>query len=302
MYKHLYELKKVCPGIVHDIEFTDEIKEKIMDNRIYHPPKEKKPTLVQNIQNNIQNNNIVNNFINNMDSTNKIDKYLEYNDQELLCLEEDIESKFGARVNRLENNLFKYGYDIDQNRLFDIIDEISKIKKGEFKQLNIVYDEKMKELNLYKSGSWEVYLVDIGIKEVMSILKDQFLDYYEKYIVKNIYVFETSEIKKGKLKNDLIEHYKVLACFDLLPYIKDKNNEELVGKEYHNTNEYSIEEKWLNEYNNIVNTIKQVEINKMKKNIENILKNNSKRSVKDLNKQIINLLNIDEDFKKELEL
>jgi hypothetical protein len=44
MYKHLYQLKKTCPGIKNVIELTDEIKQHIMDNRIYKIPEE--PTII----------------------------------------------------------------------------------------------------------------------------------------------------------------------------------------------------------------------------------------------------------------
>ncbi len=42
MIKHLYKRNKDCPGTVNDIELTDEIKEKILLNRIY-----KIPTLIK---------------------------------------------------------------------------------------------------------------------------------------------------------------------------------------------------------------------------------------------------------------
>jgi hypothetical protein len=39
MRKHLMTLKNPCQGIVNDIILTDEIKNKILENRIYHIPK-----------------------------------------------------------------------------------------------------------------------------------------------------------------------------------------------------------------------------------------------------------------------
>jgi hypothetical protein len=43
MYDHLYKRKKICQGTSNDIQLTDIIKDKIMENRIYHIPKEVKP-------------------------------------------------------------------------------------------------------------------------------------------------------------------------------------------------------------------------------------------------------------------
>jgi hypothetical protein len=308
MTNHLYKRKKECPGTLNDIELTDEIKEKILKNRIYHMPKEEKPTTIIN---NIQNNNTMNNYIKNMDSLDKIKKYLNYNDIDLLSIEDDMENTFSARVNKLEGNKFKFGYDIDENRLFDIIEEICKIRRGDFKKLNIVYDEKMKELNLFKSGSWETLILERGLREIVSLLQDYFLNYYEKYLVMKIYN-EPNEQEKMKYREDLESHYKLLGCFDLPPYIKNKNDLEILG-EYYKENvdafenkderdKYILEEKWMKLYDVTVDNTKKYDINKTKKNIIEILKNNTKRNMKELNMKMIDLLNIDEEFKETLNI
>ena len=238
-----------------------------------------------------------------MDPLDKLDKYMTYKDIELLCIEEDIENNFSARIDKLENDKFKYGYDIDENRLFDIVDEISKINSNDFKQMNIIYDEKLKELNLYKSGSWENFIIDRGIKEVVEMLKDYFLDYYEKYLLKKIHTLAIKEqMKANKYKEDLERHYKFLGCFDLLPYVNDKDNMDILGEDEGDFGKYDIEEKWMSKYNAILYNLKKGEINKIKKNITDILKNNTKRNMKELNQNMIELLNIDKEFKSTLEL
>ena len=299
MRRHLYERKTVCQGTKNDIELTPEIKENILKNRVYHPPKEKKePTIVQNIQYN----NTINNYIKNMDPLDKLEKYMTYKDIELLCLEEDIENNFSARIDKLEHDKFKYGYNIDENRLFDIIDEISKLRRGDFKQMNIIYDDKLKELNLYKSGSWENFIIDRGIKEVVEMLKDYFLDFYEKYLLKKIHLLEKNEHEKAKYREDMERHYKFLGSFDLIPYVNNKDNMDILGEDDGDFGKYDIEEKWMSKYNAIVYDLKKGEINKIKKNITDILKNNTKRNMKELNQNMIDLLNIDKEFKNTLDL
>ncbi len=312
MRKHLYGLKKICQGVLNDIELTEEIKEKILENRKYIIPKEKKEkTPEQTIVQNIQYNNTMNNYIKNMDDLDKIKKYMNYKDMEILSIEEDMENTFSARVNKLENNKFKFGYDIDENRLFDIIEEICKLRRGDFKKLNIVYDDKMKELNLFKSGSWETLILERGLREIISLLQDYFLNYYEKYLVMKIYN-EVNEQEKMKYREDIERHYKLLSCFDLPPYIKDKNDLEILGKYYKENEEdfenkdekekYILEEKYLKIYNKISDDTKKSEINKTKKNIIDILKNNTKRNMKEFNSKMVDLLDIDEEFKESLKL
>ncbi len=293
-----FNRKKPCPTIKHDIELTNEIKDKILTGRVYHIPKvDKQPTLIQNINYN----NTMNNYINKLDTIDKLTKLMEYNDKEILYLEDDMENNFKIRVDNMRKNNFKYGYNIDENRLFDIIDEISRIKRGDLTHMNIVYNEKLKELNLYKSGCWESLILERGIKEVIEILKDIFLDHYEKYLFKQIYVSEKNLLNKQKYKEDVERHYKFLCCFDLYPYIKDKDDMEILGEDDGDFGKYEIEEKWMGIYNNIAQNIKRYDINKMKKNITDILKNNTQHNLKDLNKTILDLLNVDESFKQIIE-
>ncbi len=300
MRKHLYNLKKKCPALENNIELTNEIKEFILENRIYKIPKEEKPKEPTFIQN-IHYNNTMNNYINKLDTIDKLTKLMEYNDKEILYLEDDMENNFKTRVDNMRNNNFKYGYNIDENRLFDIIDEISRIKRGDLTHMNIVYNDKLKELKLYKSGCWESLILERGLKEVIEILKDIFLDHYEKYLFKQIYVSEKNLLNKQKYKEDVERHYKFLCCFDLYPYIKDKDDMEILGEEDGDFGKYEIEEKWMSIYNNIAQNIKRYDINKMKKNITDILKNNTQHNLKDLNKTILELLNIDEEFKQIIE-
>jgi hypothetical protein len=298
-----FNRKKPCPTIKNDIELTNEIKDKILTGRVYHIPKPEKevnPTTI--INNKIQYNNTMYNYVNKMDTIDKLTKLMEYKDKEIIYLEDDMEKNFKVRVDNMTNNSFKYGYNIDESRLFDIIDEISKIRRGDLQHMNIIYNEKLKELNLYKSGCWESLILERGLKEVVEILKEVFLDHYEKYLFKQIYVSEKNYLNKQKYKEDVERHYKFLCCFDLYPYIKDKDDMEILGENDGDFGKYDIEEKWIQIYTNIANNIKRYDVNKMKKNISDILKNNTQHNLKDLNKNMIELLNIDVEFKNSLNL
>ena len=292
-----FKRKTECPGSENLIELTDEIKEHILKNRIYKIPKEKKePTIV----NNIQYNNTINNYVKNMDTFDKLDRLMTHKNSEILCLEENINKNFGSRVDKLSNDKFKHGYDLGNDRLFDIIDEISQIRGLE--DMNIVYDDKLKELSLYKYGSWENYLVDRGVREVVSLMKDNFLDYYEQYLLRKIHVTEKNEIVKQKYREYLEEYYKFITSFDLKPFVEGKDDCDILGMEDGDYGSYVIEEKYMNNYKTISNNMKRYDINKTKKSLDNILKNNTKRSIKELNKQVMSLVISDEEFKNSLDL
>ncbi len=297
MKDHLYSRKKNCPALQNDIELTDEIKQYILDNRVFKIIKEEKP---KSIINNITNYNTLNNYVCNMDTFIKLGKLMEYKQLEIVPLEDNIESKFANRIDNMKGDKFKFGYDLGNNRLFDIIDEISKIRN--FSDLNIIYDDKLKELNLFKSGSWENYLVDRGLREIIDIIKDFFLDHYEKYLLKKIHVTETNERQKQAYKEYLEEYYNFIGCFEIKPYIQDKDDCDILGDEDGDFGCYSIEEKWMPKYKHIVDNMKRYEINKTKKAVDNILKNNTKKNIRNLNKEIIDLVTSDEEFKATLEL
>ncbi len=301
MRRH-FDKKKKCPAVSlkHDIELTDEIKEKILENRQYFLPEIKEEKVEPTIIKNITNYNTMYNYINNMDSIEKLDKYMNYKQLETVPLENNIEYKFATRIDKMKEDKFQYGYDLGNNRLFDIIDEISKIRH--LSELNIIYDDKLKELNLFKSGSWENFLVDRGLREIILTMKDFFLDHYEIYLLRKIYVSETNFRKKNEYKEFLEEYYKFIGCFDIKPYIEDKNDCDILGDEDGDYGVYKIEELWMSKYKEIVDNMKRYEINKIKKAVDNILKNNTKKNIKKLNSELIDLITNDEEFKSSLQI
>lgn len=297
--RHLYKLIKTCPATENNIELTDEIKLFILENRIYHLPKEKKePTFIQNIQYN----NTMTNYIKNMDSVDKIGKYLEYNNSETKCFEEYIGDLFNNLIDNLKENKFKCGtYDINEDRQLEIISDVSKLRSGKLENMNVFYDEKTKELNI-NNGCWDSFVVDKGVKELIYMLQNTLLDHYEQYLIKQYHIFEVNERTKQKVREDIERHFKFIGCFELEPFIKGKDDCDILGEEHGDFGKYTIEDKYIPIYNNIVDNMKRYEINKMKKNILDILKSNTKKNIKELNKKIVELMNIDEEFKKTLEL
>lgn len=113
MQDHFYKLKKPCPKILNNIELTEEIKENILQNRIYYI--EKKPTTINqtinnSINNSINNYNQINNFINNLDIIDKITGYSDHNKIELIDFQDKVENKYNSKVKRLNTNAYKYGF------------------------------------------------------------------------------------------------------------------------------------------------------------------------------------------------
>ena len=170
MFKHLYKLKKTCPGQESLIELTEEVKQSILNNRVYIPEKVHQPNTVINNYNN------VNNFIAGLDVLEKLSKYMKHKNTGLIGFEQAIEDKYSRTVRKLEDDSWKYGFELKRDDLLDIIDQISKVELTvdsvkTFEDLNIYYDKNADKLKIY-DGEWEEMLTNKGIKKIVEVIKD----------------------------------------------------------------------------------------------------------------------------------
>jgi hypothetical protein len=311
MRKHLYNLKKPCPGIIEDITLTEEIKESILRNRIYHPPKPVvEPKQVTNnhqtINQVINNYNTMNNFIAQMDPIDKLTRYMKYNNAELLTLDFNIQEKYCDKRESIE---FAKSYNsciaLKQDDLLEIIDEVSKLVNGHLEELNVIYDNKTNKLKLYGLEGlqdWEEVLVAKGINKIIELTKTYYLDTYECYLIRRLQDPDESNFNKQKCREQLIVYYKFIGCFDIDPYVKDRLDYEILYDldddryDVDNCNRY-VEEEFYPMYTNIRDKTSKRDINNTKRDVIEIVKRNTKRNVDELNKKVAELFQMDETFK-----
>jgi hypothetical protein len=301
MQDHLYKTKKPCPKSVNDVDLNDDIRQYILKNRVYHIQVTASTTINQTINQYNQ----INNFLNGVDVVAKLDRYASYNKIELLDFQDKVDSAFRTRVKKLNHDDFKYGFHLRREDLMQVLDEMSVLLHGDVEQFNIVFDDKMNKLKILDSGSWETFLVDNGIKKLISVIQDSYFDAYECYLLR--------KLKTGSPPNDaqhaelLVEYYKFIGCFDADPYIKTHQDADIL--DYGNTGkfsqdtaseEYGIQEEYMPKYKVICDKISKGEIVRIKKEVVDILKRNSKHNVSELNKKMISLLHMDDAFKKDV--
>lgn len=292
MFKHLYKLKKVCPGQDSNIELTQEIKECVLSNRIYIPKKGNNPSTIINNYNNITN------FIAGLDMVDKLSKYMKHKNIDLICFEQSIEDKYSKTVKRLESDSWKYGFELKRDDLLDIIDQISKVELTvdsvkTFEDLNIYYDKNADKLNIY-DGEWEEMLTNKGVKKILEIIQSCYWDTYECYLLKKWFL-ESNAFNKQKNKELLLEYYKFIGCFDVEPFIKHKDNEDIIGS---GENDFSICDYMYPLYLKTRDNVRKSEINEVKKSVLDIIRKNSDRNTNELNKRIFELFNMDKEFKE----
>lgn len=298
MNTHLYTKKKPCPKIINDIELTDEIKQYILNNRIYKIPVVTINTHIINNNTIINNGNTINNFIANMDPIEKITKYTEHKNVEMIDFNQSVEDKFSNNAKRLENNNYKYTFELKNDDFLDIIDKISNISNGkQIEELNILYDPKLNRFKLFEDGDWEEMLVEKGIKKIIIILQNALFDAYEFYLIRNINS-DKSYQKKQELKELLQEYYKFIGYFNVYPAVKDKSDGYILNDEENDV--YELSDKYWNLYTSEDKNINKTDTKSIKKNVIDIIKRNTIRNIDEMNKKVVELFQVDEIFKQKI--
>lgn len=302
MKAHLYILKNPCPGSKNLIDLTEDIKECILLNRVYHVKTVVHENIIQ--QQTINNYHHINNVVAGMDVLEKLMKYMSYKKVETLDFEQAIEDKYIGKVKRLENDKYKYGFHLKKTDLFEIIDEVTTAcNVSTLEEFNILYDKKINRVKLYEQGTWQDLLVTSGLTRMMFIIKSYFLDAYECYLLRKLYSAEVSYRQKNEIIELLEEYFGFICSFDLEPYMKDRPDTEILynveDDRYSETcSDYSLSEKYYKVFKHICEKITKSEINAVKKEVLDILKRNTIKNIEELNKNMMSIFKVDQDFKE----
>jgi hypothetical protein len=301
MKYHLLKRALPCPATKNDVTLTDEIKQYILDNRIYRIPQQPAalpPQSPQQVMNQTINNyNMIYNIINKMPAIEKVTRYNEYKNVELVDFEDSIDEKYHLHALKLSKDKYK-DYQLEYNDFKEIIDKITTIT--DVPKLNIIYDNVLDKLQIFHCGEWVSFLMDSGIKDIIEKIQGCYLNAYECFLIRRIYSNNTSYVIKQQYKESLKEYYRFLACFDIDPFIKDKDDSEILDDDSIDCSDYNIQEEWYAKYKNIDEVIMKSDINRTKKEINNIIKNNTKASILELNKKVMEIMQMDEEFKTQI--
>lgn len=292
MHKHLFELKKECPATKNKIVLTDEIKNEIMKNRVYlmevipiAPPPSIQP---------------INQFIINMDTIDKIQCVLDHDNKKLVGYGDQLEQANKVKIERFENNDYNYGFKMTMDDYLELIDKSVKINGNDFDKMNLLFLGELNKIALFRDDEWETYLMEAGLKVIISILRDYYLNSFERYLLTTIFSPDT---RNGKLLHEsnieLENYYKFLAYFDVTPALHERENYELVPSFKHENENY-LDIHCMKIYNEIKSKLNKAEISKMKREVVDIIKRNTNVNIKYLNKRISDRAINDANFKSKL--
>jgi hypothetical protein len=312
MRRHFSDLKKPCPSIAHDIELTDHIKQCILDNRVYHIPA--RPTThatsthhdasVKVVNQTINQYNTMNNFIAGMGALDKLNTLMSYTKTSLIDFNDSIEHKYARKVKKLDANGFPHTFQLDQQQLLEIFDDVSRACNAKsLRDFNILYDTRFNRLQLFECGGWDTLLIDSGLKRLLESLQTYYLNSYELYLIRKASsTTEVSARERQDIMTLIADYYRFIASFNVEPCVKYKDDQELYDAHQGSggCSSYSIADKFMELFCKARDQSTRSEIEHNKKKVIDILRSNTQRNIEDLNKCLLNLINMDEDFKTQM--
>jgi hypothetical protein len=280
---------KQCPACINDIELTDIVKQYILDNRIYKVKTQQPSNITLNQT--INNYNQILNYVNKMDVVDKITKFTEYKQIQLIEFEDHIQQCYQHHVNKLERNKF-IDYQMDERTLMEAIDNLTHTTDAA--NMNVVHDVLSDRVRLFQDGEWVSLMFDAGIDELISRVKSCYLDSYETYLIRR-YVHPSSAFKKQQMMERLQDYYKFIVCFELDPVVMGQMDNDIIEN---GSDRYDIEERFMGIFRKIRDEIKHCDVMRLRRQVANVIKKNSKASMASLNIQMLELIQADEHFKE----
>ena len=295
--RHHFSRTKLCLA-TNDLILTDEIKEIVLRDHVYHESKIDKSTTIINNYNTQQN---IMNVIGQMDTYDKLAKLLDYSHKEMHDFRITVDKKVDPTVKKLDADVYR-NFQIEQSDIIGMIDDLTRVKSDETEKMNIVFDKKLNSIRMYINKKWEIFWLDVGVIELIKIIKESYLDSYETYLMRKIYDYSTLASSQMCYENYLQDYYRFIINFDQLPYICEcsLSDKDIIGRELKETNSHYLEDHYHQIYAQLKKEAKRGQKLEIRKHIINIIKRNTIQNIDELNRNIFEVIKMDEDFKKNL--
>ena len=281
-----FKRKNVCPD-VNDLELTDEIKQKILDSRVYH--KKKEPTSITNNINNIQ--NIQNIF--NIDPDVKINRLMDHMNKDMPNL---LEHNHFRRMKRsMITHKDREDADEECRHIDDLFKEIIDFLQSFFDEddpENNVYNcfIKANMFHIYDEDCWEKRTVPNGMKQFIKTLKTMIFDAYEVCLIRQM----TEWKKRQKAIEALKAYYSLICSFNNKPTFlegRDNDNKLLYNKNDHqymndNYSSYEYIDQLQTIWLEVTKDMKDYKKDKNSKQLKDIMTNHSNATLKNLDSQL----------------
>jgi hypothetical protein len=217
-----------------------------------------------------------------MDVIDKLSKYVSHIGEELLDFEDHVSQIYQTTIDKLDNDIFK-DFSMSQKTFLEIVDMLTTCESIE--KLNVLYDEQSEKIRFVEFGTWRSKMLESGVDEIICKIQSGYLDYYEDYLLRRCESADAYSLQI--IKERLEDYYKFLVCFDLDPCVKDM-------KYLEDTKSEAI----YNMYRRIRTELRKIDETKVRREVTRIIRRNCKANIIELNKKIMDLIQVDEGFKQ----
>jgi hypothetical protein len=300
MKGHLYDLKKECPSVIARVELTEDIKQDILKNRVYHIEDTPKPQSAFQI---INNHNVITNFICGIDPLTKLQNYYRYYQKKPKEFEEMVDELYEEQSRFLEDYSGRHVVHYNQSHYMDMVDnlsDVSKCNENVMKSFNICYDDKRKKMWIYENESdgWMAYRYTAGVAEIIRVIALSLLHKYEIYLVKKLEYGDYIGYERARLEESLDHYFLFLQSFGVQPLCVDNSTafEEMVFE--HNEGRDDLSDKYISRMEKATQSTKKKQ--EIQKQVYQIVKTNLEQNIRELNKKIIEIAKVDQEFLKQL--
>lgn len=281
MYNHLYKKLKPCHGSREVIELTEPIKQHILENKVYKVPAQTQQQITINqINNNLQ----IINYIARIDPMKRLQVYIDHNNITLVPFEDKVREQYIDDIEKCQDiNTQLNDWSLDRHKLANIFNDIT-VSNG-IDGINVVYDKTNDKLYIYDED-WESYPFETGVRTLIEKVQFVYLDKYEELLLDK-YDHDYSPLERRRAQEHLIEYYAFLNVYQIKPYLNRGRTKTIVeyNDKYHSVFDKPIKPSLL------------LQMKEIKKSIYNMVRSNSITSINELNKGIMDVLCIDQEFK-----
>lgn len=292
MRRHLARKTK-CPACKDQIELTEDIKQCILENRIYVKPEVQKPPSITQIINNY---NTINNVVAKMDPLEKLMNILQHHNIEVIDFKSSVEQSMQPKLIELKES-FNSNTEftkVDQKDIMSIIDTLTSFKS--IQSMNVVYENVPDKLKIFSGGEWKPYMFDAGVDVIISTLQTTYLDHYELYLITKYHI-SRDIYERQCIKEFIQEYYKFIACFELNPKVQNVTDGEILQTKQRS---YDLSEQFYPLFMRIRDDLKHTAATSLRRNVVKLIRTNHQASVLEINKKIMELIQMDEDFKNDI--
>jgi hypothetical protein len=268
------------------------------------------PPQAQNVNNFINNNNTQMNFIIGMDGLFKHNQLLTHKEKDRQDFYEIVEATYATKSRKLLKDGPKIERpQFDQSNFIEMVHRITRSHEPDLDDMSVFYHQADNRIHICSDRcEWKEMSCEDGIRKIIETLSECYLESYEIYLIRKIE--RTTGMEQASMRSSLEEYYRFIASFKIPSCVVGKNDTQIM---YNDEDErYNVEvdttdidqhvviDRYNTLYHRIAKELTNAQKNAIFKRILAEVKTTTKKNLRELNRSIMNIINVDEAFRTQL--